>query len=126
MSAAAGAVNGMKETNAIFVSEVVEKRNYSALDRVYTADATILPPGAPMIQGSDAIKAFWKQAIEGLNATGGKLESVRVDAVGDTIVEIGKAELVAGGQIASIKYVVHWKQEQGLWKWHVDIWNMNQ
>jgi ketosteroid isomerase-like protein len=23
------------------------------------------------------------------------------------------------------KYVVCWKQEDGRWKWHVDIWNQN-
>jgi ketosteroid isomerase-like protein len=24
-----------------------------------------------------------------------------------------------------VKYVVYWRQEDGRWKWHVDIWNMN-
>jgi len=23
------------------------------------------------------------------------------------------------------KYVVYWRQEDGRWKWHVDIWNAN-
>ena len=23
------------------------------------------------------------------------------------------------------KYVVYWRQEDGRWKWHVDIWNSN-
>jgi hypothetical protein len=23
------------------------------------------------------------------------------------------------------KYVVYWRQEDGHWKWHIDIWNPN-
>jgi hypothetical protein len=42
------------------------------------------------------------------------------------VVEIGRAELVlANGQAVPVKYVVHWKNEGGAWKWHTDIWNMN-
>jgi ketosteroid isomerase-like protein len=45
-------------------------------------------------------------------------------------VEIGKATLTIepAGQpesVLEVKYVVFWKMEDGLWKWHVDIWNMN-
>jgi len=31
----------------------------------------------------------------------------------------------AGGQRATPKYVVVWKQEDGVWRRHVDIWNMD-
>jgi hypothetical protein len=24
-----------------------------------------------------------------------------------------------------VKYVVFWQQEDGLWKWHVRIWNLS-
>jgi len=34
-----------------------------ALDRIYTVNARVLPPGALMIEGREQIKAFWKQAI---------------------------------------------------------------
>jgi len=30
---------------------------------------------------------------------------------------------LAGGQRATPKYVVVWKQEDGAWRRHVDIWN---
>jgi len=23
------------------------------------------------------------------------------------------------------KYVIYWRQEDGRWKWHVDIWNFS-
>jgi ketosteroid isomerase-like protein len=45
---------------------------------------------------------------------------------GDTVVEIGRAEIVTnGGATVAVKYVVHWKQEDGRWKWNTDIWNLN-
>jgi ketosteroid isomerase-like protein len=82
-------------------------------------------PGAPMIEGREQIKAFWKQAIAGMGLTAAKLTTVNAESAGDGIVEIGRADLTANGQIVTVKYVVHWKQEGGAWKWNVDIWNQN-
>jgi hypothetical protein len=56
-----------------------------------------------------------------------KLSTVDAAAAGDTVVEVGRADLtLEGGQTLAVKYVVHWKQEDGIWKWHTDIWNLNQ
>ena len=78
-----------------------------------------------MIEGREQIKAFWKQAIAGMGLTAAKLTTVNAESAGDGIVEIGRADLTANGQIVTVKYVVHWKQEDGAWKWNVDIWNQN-
>ena len=120
----------MAATNEIFNSEVFGKRNFAALDMVYTSDARILPPGAPMISGREAIKKFWSDLIVGANATSAVLTSIDVMSEGRGVVEIGKAVLTVEppGQPAAqmeVKYVVYWRQEDGLWKWHVDIWNPN-
>jgi ketosteroid isomerase-like protein len=116
----------MRATNAIFDTELVNTGNFELLDKVYTADATILPPGGAMTQGRVAIKEFWKGAIAAMGVTAAKLATVRVEMTGDSIVEIGEAELKVGdGSTVTVKYVVHWKQEDGAWKWHVDIWNLN-
>ena len=32
---------------------------------------------------------------------------------------------MGSGQTVTVKYVVHSKQEDGGWKWRVDIWNTN-
>jgi ketosteroid isomerase-like protein len=115
----------LRTTNQIFEEEVVRKRNFQALERVYTKDARILPPGAPMVSGRDAIIDFWKSAIEGLGIEDGQLQSVDL-IVSDFITEIGRASLkLADGSGVDAKYVVTWKREDGSWKWHVDIWNMN-
>jgi ketosteroid isomerase-like protein len=120
----------MASTNELFNAEVFGKRNFAALDDVYTADARILPPGAPMISGRPAIKDFWASLIQGANAKSAVLTSVDVMPAGDGIVEIGSARLTVEpeGQPAAqmeVKYVVYWKQEDARWKWHVDIWNLN-
>lgn len=119
----------MAATNDIFNTEVFGKRNFEALDHIYTADARILPPGAPIIAGREAIKRFWKDLVIGLDAQSGVLVSVDVMPAGDDLVEIGSATLTVGRGDATAqvvgKYVVYWRQEEGRWKWHVDIWNMN-
>ena len=121
---------GMAKTNELFNTEVFGKRNFDALDEIYTSDARILPPGAPMATGREEIKGFWFDLIRLVNAKSAVLESVDVMPAGDGIVEIGKAVLTVepAGQAEAqmeVKYVVFWRQEDGLWKWHVDIWNLN-
>jgi hypothetical protein len=49
---------------------------------------------------------------------------------GEGLVEVGRSVLTAepAGQPevqVDFKYVIFWKQEDGLWKWHVHIWNMS-
>lgn len=118
---------GMRSTNELFDAEVIGKQNVDALDRIYTLHARILPPGASMIEGRERIKAFWKQAIAAMGLTTARLTIVDAEVAGDGVVEIGRADLsLASGEVVSIKYVVHWKQEDGVWKWNTDIWNPNQ
>jgi len=120
----------MAATNNLFNTEVFGKRNFAALDQIYTSDARILPPGAPMISGREAIKKFWSDLIQSVNAKSAVLATVDLILAGDGLVEIGRATLTVEphGQSTTqmeVKYVVYWRQEDGRWKWHVDIWNQN-
>jgi ketosteroid isomerase-like protein len=114
-----------RTVNQLFVSELIQKRNFSAIDRIYTADATVLPPGAPMIVGRENIRGFWQTAIEAMNATGGALNTLSLEVHDDTAVEIGRATIESAGPTLEVKYVVVWKREDGAWKLHIDIWNPN-
>jgi ketosteroid isomerase-like protein len=117
----------MAETNAIFNTEVVGGRDFSALDQVYTSGARILPPGAPAVSGREEIKKFWENFIQGADATSAVLTTVEAMQAGDGVVEIGAAVITLGsGAQVEVKYVVYWRQEDNRWKWHVDIWNPNQ
>jgi ketosteroid isomerase-like protein len=119
----------MASTNDLFNNEVFGKRNFAALDQIYTADARILPPGAPMVSGRPAIKQFWSNLIQTVNAKSAVLKSVEVMPSGDGVVEIGRAQLTIEPEGKAtemeLKYVVYWRQEDARWKWHVDIWNQN-
>jgi len=121
----------MSKTNDLFKTEVFGKRNFDALDEIYTANARILPPGALMISGRKGIKDFWSNLIQSVNAKSAALASVDLVWAGeDDAIEIGRATLSIQpeGQPPSdleVKYVVHWKQEEGQWKWNIDIWNAN-
>ena len=117
----------MQRTNALFNSYVVGKQEINELDRVYTRNAHVLPPGGGMVKGREQVKTFWQGAIKALGLKSAKLTTVDAEATGDRVFEIGLAELVVGsGDTVAVKYVVQWKQEDGEWKWHVDIWNTNQ
>jgi len=111
--------------NNLFVSELIVNRNFSAIDRIYTADATLLPPGAPMIAGRENIRSFWQTAIEAMNPTGGALDTLSLEVHGDAAVEIGRARIESAGPTLDAKYVVVWKREDGSWKLHIDTWNSN-
>lgn len=120
----------MKATNDLFNSEVIGKRNFAAIDDVYTSDARILPPGGPMISGREDIKQFWSVVVDSLHATAVALTTVDAMPAGDGVVEIGAATITVeppGQPAAQVqgKYVVNWREEAGKWKWHVDIWNLN-
>jgi ketosteroid isomerase-like protein len=127
MSAPQTVLAAMQRTNELFTSEVVAKKNVSALNEIYTANARILPPGADAVEGREPIKMFWQQAIAALGVKNVKLTTVDAQPIGDGVFEIGSADLTLNnGQNVACKYVVLWKQENGSWKWHVDIWNQNQ
>jgi hypothetical protein len=68
-----------------------------------------------MVSGREAIKTFWSDLVQSINATAAVLASVDVMQAGEGVVEIGRATLTTEPQ----------GQEDGLWKWHVDIWNQN-
>src|ERR1700730_17490599 len=107
----------MAKTNNLFNREVFGNRNFAALDQIYTRDARILPPGAEMISGREAIKKFWTDLIQSANATSAVLASVDVMPTGDGAVEIGRATLTIAPQGAptqlEVKYVVYWREEDG-------------
>jgi ketosteroid isomerase-like protein len=118
----------MKATNDVFTTEVIGKRNFDAVDQIYTTDARIMPPGAVSVSGRTGIKEFWAGLVSSANATAAVLTSVDVMPAGDGVVEIGSAKITIapdghGTSELEAKYVVYWRQEDGHWKWHVDIWN---
>ena len=96
----------------------------SAIGQLYTQDAVLLPPHSGSLTGPAAATAFWQGALD-MGLKSATLKTVSVDVCGDAAVEIGEYSLgVEGGQqVDHGKYLVVWKQEDGSWKLHQDIWN---
>ncbi len=86
----------------------------------------LLPTGSDAVTGKPAIQAFWQGAMDmGIKGLG--LEIVELEDHGSTAIEVGNYSLSSEGEevIDRGKYVVIWKQEDGRWKLHRDIWNSN-
>jgi uncharacterized protein (TIGR02246 family) len=96
----------------------------AALAALYTENGQVLPPNSDFVTGKEAIQAFW-QAIRDTGIKAATLETVEVEGHGDTATEVGKYTLHGeeGQQLDKGKYIVIWKQEEGQWKLHRDIFN---
>ena len=101
-----------------------------ALAELYTEDAALFPPGAERVDGKAAIVEFWQGAIDS-GLADADLEPVEVVEAGDLAYEVGAVTLSAPGSDGervpvSGKYIVVWQLgDDGAWRLHRDIWNMN-
>jgi uncharacterized protein (TIGR02246 family) len=98
----------------------------AAIAALYTADAQVIAPGAPVAAGRPAIAAFWQGSIDsGIRDVALHTESV--ESAGDLACETGTVRLVAkDGAASEARYVVVWKRAGGRWLLHRDIWNTAQ
>lgn len=101
------------------------KRGDSAgMAALYTENGQLLPPGSDVVEGKEGIQAFW-QSVMDMGIKEAKLETVELEDHGTTAIEVGRYTLSGegGAVMDSGKFIVIWKQEQGQWKLHRDIWN---
>jgi ketosteroid isomerase-like protein len=117
----------IEETNIKF-GEFVQAGDASALANLYTEDTMLLPPPkAPIIKGREGVEAYWATGFQmGLKDV--VLTTVEVMAIGDMVCEIGNAEATFHPEGMDEfkdmgKYLVIWKNIEGIWKLHVDIYN---
>jgi uncharacterized protein (TIGR02246 family) len=101
--------------------------DFAAVARLYAVDARILPPGAEMMQGREAIQGYWTAAADTVGNA--KLTAIDVKPMGESHArEIGKFTLKTKGdspQEIVGKYVVIWQKEGEDWQIADDIWNTN-
>jgi uncharacterized protein (TIGR02246 family) len=108
--------------NRTFIA-AFERGDAQALATLYTTDAQVIGPGAPVASGHPAIAAFWKGVIDsGIQDVA--LTTADVVAAGDLAAETGTVRLVAkDGAVTEDRYVVVWKRRDGAWRMFRDIWN---
>lgn len=107
--------------------EAFNRGDTKVIGDLYTHDAQLLPANSDFVRGIDAIRAFWAGAVK-MGLSDVVLDTIEVEAHGDTAIEVGRYTLQApGGAIADAgKYLVVWKNDGRAWKLHRDIWTTSQ
>ena len=104
------------------------KGDAKAVAAMYTADAYVMPSGAPMQHGTQAIEAFWQQAMQQLADVNCK--TLAVTPLGrNAASEIGSCTFKTKAQPPGngvLKYAVIWEKEGNAWKLQTDMWNMDK
>jgi len=108
--------------NRAFIAALL-RGDAAAVSQLYTQDAQVIAPGAPVARGRSEIAAAWKKAIDA-GVKDLSLQTADVESSGDLASETGTVRQVAkDGTVTQARYVVVWKREAGRWKLHRDIWN---
>ena len=91
---------------------------------LFTKDGCLMPDGAPKMCGSEALYAFLKGGIE-MGIGGLKLDIVEVTGGPELVSEEGVYQIMdkEGKSVEAGKFLVTWKQENGVWKRYRDTWN---
>jgi ketosteroid isomerase-like protein len=120
-------VNVDQERNALLSADQQASEATTDLDKFlgfYAADASVYPPGAPMVTGSDAIKALFTHLMTPGMTVHWTPAKAQVSTAGDVGYTTGAYQVTAGGASEKGKYVTVWKkQADGGWKMAEDIFN---
>ena len=114
-------------TRDAFVA-ALESGNAQAAADVYADDARLLAPSAELLQGREAIEAFWRAGLEaGISEV--ELESLDLERRDSLAYEIGRYALqlepAEGGTVVDRGnyLLVHERQGDGSWRWAVEMFN---
>ncbi len=115
--------NAIEAANEKFMA-AFSRSDAAGLAALYTENGQVLPPNGEFATGKQAIQAFW-QAVMNMGIKEAELAIVEVEDHGDTAVEVSQFKLKddEGQVLDKGKYIVIWKQEDGDWKLHRDIFN---
>lgn len=116
----------IEANNAKWV-QALGRGDAAGIASLYTPNAQLLPANGNVVSGQPAIQQFWQGAISsGFKSV--TLNTSEVESCGDTAYEVGKYTVPGEGGKAldTGDYIVIWKQENGQWKLHRDIWTTNK
>ena len=111
------------EKNYRAVEEAFRKGDADSIALMYTDDAELFIPGAPVLEGGQAIYEAWKKIV---GPGGNTLRCVvrEVQESGDLAYDTGHFTAIApnGSILNAGKWIVVWKrQSAGEWKIHRDF-----
>lgn len=106
--------------------EAYNRGDAAAIASYYTEDAVLMPPGAPTVKGAKNLAPFWQAVMDSGLA---KVDLVDEEIIGHGDTAINRGRIIAfdadGNQIATGKFMVYWKNVDGGWKLHFDIYNLD-
>ena len=106
------------------IADGISNGDSGAAASSYTADGAVLPPGAPRMDGREAIKGFWQAAID-MGLTDVAIVADEVEILGDVATDVGTLTGRLGDAGLTGKYIVIWKNGPDGWLIHRDIWNFD-
>ena len=117
---------GISASNDRFMAAFAEG-SATGVGELYTENAVLMPPNSDAVSGREGIVAVLQSFMD-MGISSIKLETVEVEEHGDTAIEEGRYTLgTADGETADVgKYIVIWKNQDGAWRLHKDIFNSNQ
>ena len=115
-------LEGLKGMEDVWQS-ALDAKDPGAMAAVYAEDSVLLPPNSEAISGRAAIQAFWTEAlVSGINGVAKDTEVYAHSDLGYTVGTYTATE-AGGTTIDEGKYVIIWRNVDGKWKIHWDIWN---
>ena len=124
--ACSGAVDQQQEAALLLDRDRAWVRTVRSVDTYMTylaPNATIYPPGAPMVTGVDAIRAMAADRLTAGVAMSWTPTSASVSASGDLGYTVGTYTTSAGASAEKGKYLTIWRKHDGSWKVVEDIFN---
>ncbi len=115
-------LEGLKGMQDVWNSAIAAK-DPAAAAAMYTEDGALLPPNSEMVSGRVAIEAFWTEFLA--SGIGGAGKDSEVYAQGDLGYTVGTytATDADGAIIDQGEYICTWRNVDGQWQIHHDIWN---
>ncbi len=100
-------------------------RDADAMAEVYTQDAKVLPPGAPVVEGRAAIRTFFRNLFE-TRPEPADFDEREIVVLGNYTYRQGNYSLpLADGSVEYGKFIQLWKKDDGVWKLHRSMWSPN-
>ncbi len=115
-------LEGLKAMQDVWQS-AFDAKDPAELAAIYAEDGALLPPNSEMTNGRAAIEAYWAEFHT--SGIGVEITDTEVYAHGDLGYAVGTfiATDADGATIDEGKYVVIWRNVDGKWQLHRDIWN---
>lgn len=104
----------------------LEQGNAAGVAECYTEDSQFMPPNAPALKGREGVKTF----MDGMMKAGVKkirLKSIEIEGDEKRALETGEYQVMVEGDkvVDQGKYLVEWKNRNGKWYFHRDMFNSN-